>query len=314
MTSQAFFKVRHHSMRLLVIMGMIATGCGVDVGDDIDPDIFDGVNARALAAGGAGGDPDTNNTLDDDCLNLPGVVTTVQALGQGPIANANHYLPSMPGMPSGSSTEYPGCRRELLKVVVECALHGEYTSPGATPNETVIVPAAEVKDGQDTYRGAPRVYRGRHGLAPAWETRALTGNEQEFVSACIMARTNYYGADVAILMQGSDPVAYDEELRQVYTYAESTVWGNVFAQPRSLHICHNPANGFCLDAGFRVCDEASANSCGFENHGNCMDLACGTHGSPQYCDGWRNKIAVFLRQVDLNGACPAPHTPIGDWP
>jgi hypothetical protein len=318
MAPHSSFNVRRHSARMLVLMGLIVVGCNIDEGAEVEPDMFDDVHARALAGGGgAGGDPDTHNTLDDNCLNLSGVVSTIQTLGQGPIANANHYLPSMPNMPAGNATSplvYVGCRRELLTVIVECALHGEYTYIHPATNNVVVVPAAEVWDSGDVYRGPPRLYQGRHGLAPEWETRALTEDEQELVSACVMARTNAYGDPVQILMQGLEPLAYNEELRSQYTYGESIVWGNLFTQPRSMHVCHSPYNSGCLLNDKRICDEPQSNYCGFENHGDCLSatLYCSGSISPD-CYAWPNRISVFLDASNLTFGCPAPITPSNEF-
>lgn len=309
MASHMSFTVRHNCARLLVIMGMIAAGCGVDVGDEeVEVDMFLNLNPKAGGSAGSGGDPDTNNTLDDDCLNLPGVVSTIQALGQGPIANANNYLPAMPNLPSSTSTAYPGCRRELLKIVVECALHGARSYIDPLTNQPVFLPADVVMDGGDGYRGLPRTYYGRHGLAPAWETRALTADEQEFVSACVMARTNYFGAEKNILMQGRAPIATNHELREQYTYGESIVWGNLFTPTRSMHICHSPFNDLCFLHDQRICEEPQSNYCGFTNHGDCFGVAttCPPNSISPHCHAWPNRIAVFL---DISGApigCTAP--------
>lgn len=314
MTHQSSIKFARHHACLFVALGLMGVGCAVGTeGEEDDmPELSLAPNYQTLGSGGTGGDPDTNNTLDDACVNFSGVVTTLQSLANGPIADADDDLPSMPYMPSGNSVVFPGCRREMLKVLVECALPGahSYTTNGVLVNQ----PAITVKDGGDTttilgYQ-YPRVYSGRHGLAPHWMNRALTEDEEEFVTACVMARTNFYGETVNILMEGHAPIAYDPDWRAEYPYAESTVWGNIFTSTRSMHVCHNTANGLCVDADKRVCDEDS--NCNFNHHGDCLHAKAACSGvlgtPPSYCNAWPNKISVFLQQDDLKDSCSSPIT------
>jgi len=87
-------------------------------------------------------------------------------------------------------------------------------------------------------------YRGIAGLAPSWEQAPLDEAGQQWVSACLGARTNRYGRAVEISMQGSaDALAEpsDEELHE-FTYEEGAFWGNLFLPQPYLHTCYNPAN------------------------------------------------------------------------
>lgn len=303
MASHVSFSFRHQFVLAFAALTLIAGGCAVEDGEVAD-ETFLGPNAHVLGGGGSGGDPNTNNTLDDQCTNYTGVLSTLHDLAQGPLADSSDNLPSMPDMPPvnarGALTD---CRRELLKVLIECALDGA-PSPLMLP--------ASVKDPADTSSLlGPKVYYGRHGLAPNWTSRRLTEDEQEFVSACVMARTNYYGATIDILMEGHAPLQYDADWRSDYPYAESTVWGNLFTSTPSRHVCHNYGNGLCDDAAWRICDVD--NNCSFTNHGDCVNplAACaGLVGTPpSYCNAWSNKISVFLEITDpvCQGATSSPY-------
>lgn len=317
MTHQSSIKFARHHGCLFVALGLMGVGCAVGAeGEEDDmPELSLAPNYQTLGTGGTGGDPDTNNTLHEGCLNDTGVMAALRLLGQGPITDANHNLPTMSSLPAGSSTVYGGgCRRELLKIVVECALSNSYSYLNAS-NMLVQVPADLAYDNGDTYftlvGPKPRTYQGRIGLAPAWKTRALTEDEQEYVSACVMARTNYTGTTVDILVEGRAPIAHDADWRSIYTYAESTVWGNVFTPTPSMHVCHNPENGYCIESLKRICDVG--NNCNFTNHGDCAGIRdaslCGGLFPPSYCNAWPNRISVFLKPSYLMTSCVESVTP-----
>ncbi|TKD07854.1 hypothetical protein [Polyangium fumosum] len=87
-------------------------------------------------------------------------------------------------------------------------------------------------------------YRGIAGLAPSWEQAPLDEAGQQWVSACLGARTNRYGRAVEISMQGSaDAFAEpaDEEVQE-FIYEEGAFWGNLFLPQPYLRTCYNPGN------------------------------------------------------------------------
>ncbi|MDI1448533.1 hypothetical protein [Polyangium sp. 6x1] len=125
-------------------------------------------------------------------------------------------------------------------------------------------------------------YHGEIGLAPDWRTRALTTDEKRWVTACVVARTNRYGATINILLGGAHPeITYRASEAYPYTVPESTVWGNMFDSTVPLgsttdsgyafnaYICSNVT--FCSSAEgatFRECDELYT-PCGFSYMGLC---------------------------------------------
>jgi hypothetical protein len=85
---------------------------------------------------------------------------------------------------------------------------------------------------------------GALGLAPQWETGALDDAGQRWVSACLAARTNWYGIPVMLSMRArattlSTPSA--QELAS-FSHAEGAFWGNLFAATPKLYACHTTAN------------------------------------------------------------------------
>jgi hypothetical protein len=87
---------------------------------------------------------------------------------------------------------------------------------------------------------------GQLGLAPQWADGPLTHRiSQELVSACLAARTNYFGVTVHISVRGTAPVLEDNtsaaELA-AYPYVEGAFWGNLFSATPALYSCYDPAN------------------------------------------------------------------------
>ncbi|MRG90804.1 hypothetical protein [Polyangium spumosum] len=87
-------------------------------------------------------------------------------------------------------------------------------------------------------------YEGEVGLAPAWQEAPLDEAGQQWVSACLGARTNRYGRVVDISMRGSAEGlgAVDDAERKEFPYEEGAFWGNLFAPEPYLRSCHDPAN------------------------------------------------------------------------
>lgn len=76
-------------------------------------------------------------------------------------------------------------------------------------------------------------FPGAMGLAPQWLHRPLTEDEQRWVSACILARTNHFGVEVQISLRAdhnpSSPLQITDQERQEFTLHEGDFFGNLFA-------------------------------------------------------------------------------------
>ncbi|HSD37571.1 MAG TPA: hypothetical protein VLC92_08675 [Rhodocyclaceae bacterium] len=85
-------------------------------------------------------------------------------------------------------------------------------------------------------------FPGSLGLAPDWQIRGLNAEEERWVSACIFARTNFFGEKVQISMTspfvntapGLD--ALNEEPKN-YPVEEGTYFGNLFAPVPVAYVC-----------------------------------------------------------------------------
>ena len=73
-------------------------------------------------------------------------------------------------------------KREQLKYLVGCAL-------------------AEETEAYTTVDGEEYIFEGDMGLAPQWIDKGLTPEEERWVSACMLAKTNFFGKHVRISMR-----------------------------------------------------------------------------------------------------------------
>jgi len=142
-----------------------------------------------------------------------------------------------------------------------------------------------------TYRGAPDpvTYIGKHGLAPQWAESPLDDVGQAWVSACLAARTNWYGKRVPIWLQGAAEPLGDSAAGASETFEEGAFWGNLFADTPSLSACYVPGTEAGARADYRDCaaghinaDTGQVETCGLiEIVGSC-DAACDSLNSDGY--------------------------------
>lgn len=106
--------------------------------------------------------------------------------------------------------------REFVRYLADCAL-------GAG-----VVAYADVAGQRHEFPGAM-------GLVPHWLHRPLTEAEQRWVSACILARTNYFGVEGKISLRADHSpypaLATTDEERREFTLHEGDFFGNLFADP-----------------------------------------------------------------------------------
>ena len=177
--------------------------------------------------------------------------------------------------------------RARLKYLAACALD---------PDTTLV--------GQ--HDGVDLRYPGAMGLAPDWTNRALTALERRWVSACILAHTNAFGANVMISMRAAPaPVpmllADDAEIG-TYTIPEGGYFGDIFADPPLAFACAPrglPQDAAALERRKRVCalplsEGADISQCGFEIVSPCAaDAPPVMNGAP-----WLEVIHVWLDRAE----------------
>jgi len=193
-------------------------------------------------------------------------------------------------------------QRQFLKYLIGCAL----------PADVELY--AEVN-------GRRFVFPGSLGLAPAWSERALTKTEQRWVSACILARTNYFGTPVQISLRArqSPHAALETSLgeRQSHTLQEGGFFGNLFAEQPVAYVCANdrtPAERTELVHSKRICTVlsktktstgATLTRCNFIHVGACGEVAHFTVDGEHYSE----VIFTYLKPTTLSARLPARPVP-----
>jgi hypothetical protein len=131
-------------------------------------------------------------------------------------------------------------------------------------------------------------FRGDIGLAPAWSRRALTADESRWVSACVLARTNSAGIEVAISMRGPRAeLGVDAAEQAQFPLHEGAYFGDIFATPMKAYVCTGTADAATLRARQRRC---SLGDCGFVVAGPCAQRPFEQDG----VDYSRQVIDVYL--------------------
>ncbi|MDI1478586.1 hypothetical protein [Polyangium sp. y55x31] len=294
---------------VFIAMSLYGLGCMADpVDSGWDPEEEELGEAEL----GTGGDPGTNNGLRYRVAHNHGVQRTVRVIGNAALAPSG-VLPSMPDMPSPSAAgEWAGARVEFLEKLIGCAL-AEGTTVGDAGHIVGYMTGGGVS--------VPvfQQYHGEIGLAPDWRTRALTTDEKRWVTACVLSRTNRYGATIDILLGGAHPeITYRASEAYPYTVPESTVWGNMFdsTMPLGSNTDSSPAfNAYiCSDvtfcssaegATFRACD-VTYTPCGFSYMGTCstFDAFCSEplNSTFEGCSNRSYAIHSYLKAS--NATCP----------
>jgi hypothetical protein len=101
--------------------------------------------------------------------------------------------------------------REVFSYIVKCALP---TGKSVTLKDSL---------------GTRYTFAGEVGLAPTWQTTTPTASERRWVTACLLARTNYYGVSVQLSMRGAHPaLATTSSERSTYVVPEGAFYGDLF--------------------------------------------------------------------------------------
>lgn len=154
------------------------------------------------------------------------------------------------------------------------------------------------------HQGVSYEFPGGMGLAPAWHARAMTEEEQRWVSACMLARTNLFGVTVQISLRSPFPTrapglqVSPQEVKQFSLY-EGTYFGNLFAQKPVSYVCspaHAAAARQIITSQRRVCalpktrlNDSNITACGMVHVGKCRPSAFDRDGLR-----YREAISVYL--------------------
>jgi len=156
--------------------------------------------------------------------------------------------------------------RELFSFVVSCALEEDVT---------LVVHHPTLGD---------LTFLGEIGLAPSWETRPLSGSDQRWISACLLARVNNNDVTVQVSLRGPDD-ALDTTAteRAAWSLEEAAFFGDVFQpdnEPLEMYACRGRDQALGAEVGdmdARDCSEPDParpglTLCGMTFAGDCADF------------------------------------------
>ncbi|WP_170229161.1 hypothetical protein [Polyangium fumosum] len=145
--------------------------------------------------------------------------------------------------------------RMFLRYAVGCALD---------PSQSFAVTWIDLQGVERT-----EIYVGQLGLAPSWATGPLDETGQRWVSACLAARTNWYGVTVLISMRAShSAIKHAGTLEKfIFPREEGAFWGNLFAPTPFLHSCVYVPNTDYARSVQRDCAAGHVGPDGIENCG-----------------------------------------------
>jgi hypothetical protein len=155
-------------------------------------------------------------------------------------------------------------RLATAKYVVECAL----------PEGVTLTKSVE---------GVPTDFHGALGLAPEWEDEECDQDCQEWVTACLLARTNVSEQAVELHLAG-DHLALGTELSLEFPIYEASFFGNLFADEDAQYMCRGLVLGPLLaQLQGRTCSSALGGYCDMTAYTACELLPleaprCGVEG------------------------------------
>jgi hypothetical protein len=245
--------------RIMLVTTVLSGACAFGEDDEIDEDAW-----REGTLEDPGGtiivppsdDPDSG--ADDGGGGRTGGDWIINGLAEPSVSGVDpaFALDSPQGLgDEGWLAEGDPAGEKVIRYLVQCAL-----------GEGDIV---TVTSGLDTFE-----FSGHLGLAPEWKTGPCDVSCQEWVSACLLARTNETETETLLFVQGDHPqlgFGSDPEL----AFYEGTFFGNVFLDPAAMHACRGePAATAVAAQHGRTCTQ-SESECGFTTYADCVaDAGC----------------------------------------
>lgn len=193
-------------------------------------------NANALNANALNANALNANALNVNALNVNALSPTAMTALQQPGEAGN-------------------LSRQLMRYVVSCALG----------------PAQSFSFSWADDQGAhSETYPGLLGLASSWSQSPLDLEGQQWVSACLASRVNWYGVSVTLSSRGAHPALDKESLVETLSYLseEGAFWGNLFTSTPAVFACNNALGSGYSRHQMRDCaaghrnDDGSVQQCG----------------------------------------------------
>lgn len=131
--------------------------------------------------------------------------------------------------------------------------------------------------------GQTLTFEGLVGVAPEWADDECDQDCQEWVSACMLARTNSSGQEVVIWLQAEhEEIGYGT--LPTGAVLEAGFWGNLFADADEQYLCQGSQNG--VVAAQRAGRTCSSGACDFTIYSSCSsrcDLTGAGGEAPANC-------------------------------
>jgi hypothetical protein len=254
---------------LCLVAPLFAVGC-IASPEDVDDDIGT-ARSESISPNSISPNSISPNSISPNSISPNSLAPT--SLSAGALATGSLSADALAAIQDPGSTGESS--RLLLKYTVGCAFD-------TTQSLSFTWEDANGAAHEETYVGVM-------GLAPTWADGALSEDGQRWVSACLIARVNYFGAVVHVSLRGPmTGLGVTESEAATYTNQEGAFWGNIFSSTPTAYACDYVPNDAHSRSADRVCaagyDDGSGTlqSCGIiQRVGSCAD-ACGTLTSGLY--------------------------------
>lgn len=192
-------------------------GCATAAGDDAEPV---GEVTEALVM---------DNALNPNALN-PNALNP-NALNPNAL-NPNALNPNALSSAAMSALQAPDAggdlSRQLMRYVVSCALDSTQSFSFTWTDSSSV--------------SHPTTYPGLLGVAPSWISAPLGTAAQQWVSACLASRVNWYEIPVTLSSRGGLG-ALGLGLGEIAAFPteDGAFWGNLFTSSPAVFACNNPS-------------------------------------------------------------------------
>lgn len=167
--------------------------------------------------------------------------------------------PDLSGVDPAFALSTPLGLAEDVGLLTDAALQGtaEYLVECALPLGESI---------DKTVGGQTLTFEGLLGLAPQWQYGSCDEDCQQWVTACLLARTNVSGQSVTIWIQSDHPaIGYGIPDDVIH---EASWYGNLFAGPDEQYLCKGePSGPVAAKREGRTCSQGQ--TCGFTKYSHC---------------------------------------------
>jgi len=206
----------------VVLVAALASACASDAGPDLGCDRAAALTSNGLDMNGLALNGLALNGVNLNGVNLNGVNLNGVNLNGVNLNGVNLNGMSLNGVYFNGDelTCNPAASLEtFMEYTVGCAL---------APDQSVTI----------TIDGRPHTYGGSMGLAPEWADGGCGDDCQQWVSACLIARSNARGEHVEISMRGDTPgLALVPGEAESFPVEEATYYGNLFADQQVISAC-----------------------------------------------------------------------------